>query len=141
MSKWEPLGELTAIDIPWGLCHQCPCPQSEPQLPPTPGDPSKLDESGPGSYEVITFALCPSYTRTGVHPPRVESLFPPVLWSSCIQALLAFKTNCSGGSSSQCQTSRLGSLMWDSELSLLWENFCNITILQFMGHAPEGYGI
>ena len=31
-----------------------------------------------------------------MHLLRVESLFPPVLWSSCTHALLAFNTRCFG---------------------------------------------
>ena len=38
----------------------------------------------------------PVYVRPCVHPPRVESLFPPVLRSSCTQAPLNFKAECSG---------------------------------------------
>ena len=33
-----------------------------------------------------------------------------------------------------CQTPRPGSLMWGSELSLLWDNLCTIIILQFVGY-------
>ena len=76
-------------------------------------------------------------TRPCVHPPRMESLFPSVLWTSCNQAPL-------GGSevsSSWCQTPRLGELTWGSELSLLWENFCDIIVLQFVDCPPGGYGI
>ena len=43
-----------------------------------------------------------------------------------------------GGPSSHCQTSRLGSLIWGSELSLLWENFCDIIVLWFVGCPPRG---
>ena len=46
-----------------------------------------------------------------------------------------------GDSSSHCQTSRLGSLIWGSELSLLWENFCGIIIFQFMNFPHSRYGI
>ena len=46
-----------------------------------------------------------------------------------------------GGCSSHCQTSRLGSLIWGSELSLLWENFCGIIIFQFMNFPHGRYGI
>ena len=35
-------------------------------------------------------------TRTHVCPPAVESLFPPVLWSSCTQAPLACKADALG---------------------------------------------
>ena len=50
---------------------------------------------------------------------RKGSLFPPVPWSSCAQALLAFNARCSGGSFSQCQIPTHESLMCGSELSLL----------------------
>ena len=74
------------------------------------------------------------------HSPRVESHFPSVLWIFCTQVPLVFKSKCSGVSSSQCQTLRLGSLTWVSELSLLWENLCNIIIFQFVGRPPAGMG-
>lgn len=38
-------------------------------------------------------------------------------------------------------TTTHGSLLLGLELSLLWENFHNIIVLQFVGHPPEGYGI
>ena len=76
-----------------------------------------------------------------VCPPRVESLFPPVLWKSCNQILLAFKVWFSRNSSSHCQTPRLGSLMWGSEPSLQWVGFCVISVLQFVCHPPSSYGI
>ena len=80
-------------------------------------------------------------TRICMHPARVESLLPPVLWRSCSQAPLPFKVKYSGGSSSPYQTPSLGSLMWDSQLSLLWKNFSDIIILQFVIRPPKGYGI
>ena len=91
--------------------------------------------SGLGSYEVTAFPLgwC-------MCPPRVEFLFPPVLWNSCDQTPLAFKGRFCGTSSSCCQTPGLGSLIWGSELSLLWENFCD-TSFQFVGHSLGRYGI
>ena len=46
---------------------------------------------------------------------------------------MAFKARFSRGFSSHCQTLRLGSLTWDSELSLLWESFYGIIIFQFVG--------
>ena len=76
-----------------------------------------------------------------VHPLRVEFLFPPVLWNSCNQSLLAIKARFYGGSSSCCQISRLGILTWCSELSILWENFCGIIIFLFVGHPLNVYGI
>ena len=46
-----------------------------------------------------------------------------------------------GGLSSPCWSPGLGILMWGSELSLLWENVCNIISLQSVGHPPGGRGI
>lgn len=57
---------------------------------------------------------------------------------------------CSGGSSPRCRTTHplppavggeLGSPMWGSELSLLWEKLCCIITFQFVGHLPSGYGV
>ena len=76
-----------------------------------------------------------------VCPPRVESLFPPVLSESCNQIPLAFKFWFSRNSSSRCQTPRLGSLTWGSEPSLQWVDFCGISVLQFVSHPPSSYGI
>ena len=81
------------------------------------------------------------HTLLCVCPPRVESLFPPVLLKSCNQIPLAFKVWFSGNSSFHCQTPRLGSLIWGSEPSLQWVDFCGISVLQFVSHPPSGYGI
>ena len=129
--KWRPPGGLTPMSTPQNCHCQCLCPCSEPQLPPaSTGDPPILSgKSGSVSYEVTAFI---PWVLVRVRPyvclPRVEFLFPPVLWNSCDQTLLAFKARFTGGSSSRCQTPRLGSLTWGSELSLLWENFCGIII-------------
>ena len=146
MPKWQPLGELTPISILWGLFHQCPSPpphHSEPQpTPDSPGDsPRFVGTPSPGSYGVTALCWVSVYMKPCVCRPRVESLLPPVVRSSCIQALLAFKAKCFGDSSSGCQTLRLGILTWGSGLSLLWENLCNIIIFQCVGHPPNGYGI
>ena len=66
------------------------------------------------------------HTLCCVCPPRVESLFPPVLLKSCNQILLAFKVWFSRNSSSHCRTPRLGSLMWGSEPSFHWVDFCGM---------------
>ena len=47
-------------------------------------------------------------------PPRVESLFPPVLWKCCNQIPPAFKVRFPGESQSLCGIPRLGSLKWGS---------------------------
>ena len=76
-----------------------------------------------------------------VCPLRVESLFLPVLSKSCSQIPVAFKVWFSRNSSSRCRTPRLGSLMWGSEPSLQWVDFCGISVLQSVSHPPSSYGI
>ena len=76
-----------------------------------------------------------------VCPPRVESMSPRVLLKSCNQIPLAFKVWFSRNSSSCCQTPSLERLMWGSEPSLQWVDFCGISVLQFVSHPPSSYGI
>ena len=78
------------------------------------------------------------HTLLCVCPPRVESLFPPVLSKSCNKIPLAFKIWFSGNSFSCCRTPRLGRLMWGSEPSLQWVDFCGIIVLQFVSHPSSG---
>ena len=79
--------------------------------------PRSADRSGPVSYEVTGSQWAQDFVCTFLE----WSLLPPILWNFCNQAMLAFNAKCSGGLSSWCQTPRLGSLMWGSEFSLLWE--------------------
>ena len=116
----------------------------EAQPPPaSAGDPPTLaGRSGSVSYGITA----PSpwvlmHTLLCVCPPRVKSLFPPVLSKSCSQILLGFKVWLSRNSSSHCQTPRFGSLMWGSEPSLQWVDFCGIIVLQFVSYPPSSYGI
>ena len=81
------------------------------------------------------------HTLLCVCPPRVESLFPPVLSKSCNQIPLAFKVWFSRNSSSRCRTPKFGSLTWVSEPSLQWVDFCGISVLQSVSHPPSSYGI
>ena len=81
------------------------------------------------------------HTLLCVCPPRVESLFPPVLSKSSNQIPLAFKVWFSTNSSSRCRTPRLRSLMWGSKPSLQWVDICGISVLQFVIHPPSSYGI
>ena len=76
-----------------------------------------------------------------VCPPRVESLFPPVLSKSCNQFPLGFEVWFSRNSSSCCWTPRLGSLTWGSEPSLQWVDIHGISVLQSVSHPPTSYGI
>ena len=88
-----------------------------------------------------SFPCVPMRTPLCVCPPRVESLFPPVLSKSCNQIPLALKVWFSGKSSSNCWAPRLGSLTWGSEPSFQWVDCCGIIVLQFVSHPPSGYRI
>ena len=81
------------------------------------------------------------HTLLCVCPPRVESLFPPVLPKSCPQIPLAFEVWFSRNSYFHCQIPRLGGLTCGSEPSLQWVDFCGISVLQFLSHPPSSYGI
>ena len=54
----------------------------------------------PDSYGAFALPWDPVHVKVCV---RMVSPFPPVPWSSCTQAPLAFNARCSGGSFSPCQ--------------------------------------
>ena len=101
-------------------------PHNEPQSPPVfLGDPPRTAvRSDPDCYGTSALPWDPVHMKAYVCLSRMGSLFPPVPWSSCTQAPLAFNARCSGGSFSQCQIPTRGSLMWGSELSLLQVSLC-----------------
>ena len=70
--------------------------------------------------------------KTCVYLPRVEPLFPLVLWHSCSQAQLAFNAKRSGGSSSARPPGRGVSHRANS---YSYENLYNIVIFRFMKFA------
>ena len=84
----------------------------------------------PGSYEVTAFAQGSSACEILLHPPKAESLFPPILGSSCNQAPLAFKAKYSGA------LTLLRSMMWGSE-----EDFCNIMFSILWVARSDGMGL
>ena len=126
------------------FCCQCPCPHSETQPPPPPLQ-ETLEHWQVGVVQSplghCSFSWVLMLTLLCVCPTRVESLFPPVLSKSCNQIPLAFKVCFSRNSSSLCQTPRFGSLMWGSEPSLQWVDFCGISVLQSVSHPPSSFGI
>ena len=73
----------------------------------------------PDSYGDFALPWDPVHMKVCVRLLRMGSPFPPVPWSSCTQAPLAFNARCSRGSFSQCQIPTREGLMWGSELSLL----------------------
>lgn len=112
-------------------CCQCLCPAGKLHLPPAfprnssrPADRSSLD-----SFQITASSLC--HGACGVlFLLRLESLFP-THWLS--------KSNFLGVLSSQCRSSRLGSLMYGLGLMLLG-NLCIYTSLLFVDHSGQGYG-
>ena len=122
-------------------CYQCPCPCDEPlPIHASAGDPPTLSGSfGSVSYKVTApFFWVLVWARFCLWLPRLESLFPPVLWKSYNQILLAFKVRFLGNCQSHFWIPQLGSLTWGSEPSQQWENFFDTLILQFVGHSPGG---
>ena len=57
----------------------------------------------PDSYGDLALPWDPVHVKVRVRLLRMGSPFPPVLWSSCTQAPLAFTARCSRGSFSQCR--------------------------------------
>ena len=125
-----------------GCYCQCPCPCGESLLTHTSSeDPTTLAGSfGSVSCGVTDpFPWILEHTRFCLCAPRLESLFPPVLWKFCNQIRLAF-TDCLGIPSNFCQIPSLRSLTWGLEPSQQLENFA-IIVLQIVHHTPGGYGI
>ena len=80
--------------------------------------PTPAGISGSVYYEVmLPYLSVLIHTRFCLCPPRVEPLFPLVLWRSCNWILLAFKVRSPGNFYSLCQILRLKTLIWGSESS------------------------
>ena len=108
-------------------CCQCLCPCDEPVLAHASAeDPLTLADSfGSVSCGVTVPFLC---ARFCLYPPRLESVFLPVLWRSYSQIPLGFKARFPGDSQSLYQIPRLGSLLWSSEHSQQWENLFGLLL-------------
>lgn len=96
--QWTFIGPLLWVSLPsqWATAN-----------PNLLGTPKPIVRSSPGYYGATALCWVPVNMRSCLHLLRVEFLFPPILWSSCTQALLAFKDKCSWSSSSWFQTLRL----------------------------------
>ena len=118
-------GRLVERDLQNGCC-QFLCPQGESKLPPAPlGGPLRSPSvSYPDPLQLLPLGWDSEHVRLYVRPLRVESPFPIAIMLSHKQVLLAFKAKFSGGSSFWFRTSRMGSLMWGSNPSLLGKNLC-----------------
>ena len=89
----------------------------------------------------LTLLCVPVCMRPCVFPPRVKFSFPPSPMELLNRSLVGLQSQMLGGFFLWCQIPGLRSLMWGLKLSLLWENFCNIIILQFVDCPTTGYGI
>ena len=122
------------------FCCQCPCPRGEPQplketfqhkqvgLVQSPIR-SLLFPLGPDAHTTL---CVPSKSGVSVSPSPVEVLQsnPTSLQSLILWEFLLLLPD-----------PQLGSLMWGSEPTLQWVDFCGIIVLQFVSHPPSGYGI
>ena len=118
-------------------CSQCPCTFGEPLLThPSIGDPPTL--AGRFWFSLLwghcSFPLGVGMCKTLLVPSKTGGLFPPVLWKSFHQILLAFKARFPGDSQTLCQSSRLGRLMWGSAPSQQWE------VQQWVLHSSTSFG-
>ena len=128
--------------IPKNFASNILPPQEAIVTPVFPGDPPKtVGKSDPDSCGVSALPWDLEHMKACVCLSSVESLFSPVQLSSCTQAPLALNTQCSRGSSSQCQIPRFGNMMWGSELLLPWVSLCDIVTFQSVGHPPGRMGL
>ena len=91
----------------------------------------------PDSYGDLALPWDPVHVKVRVHLLRMGSPFPPVPWSSCGQAPLAFNARCSRDSFCLCQIPTRESLMCGSELSLLYVSFCEPVRFQSVELPPR----
>ena len=117
--KWPPPEKGTLLNIPKSLASNVLPSQQATFTPVFPGGPPRTAvRFDPDSYGDFALHWDPVHVKVCVCLLRMGSPFPPVLWSSCAQAPLAFNARCSRGSSSQCQIPAREGLMWGSELPL-----------------------
>lgn len=119
--------------------HQCPCPQSEPQLLPiSSGDPPRTEgRAGPGSQEVLLLLLVPRFVCAFQEwsLSLTQSRGAPAFkhhWPSKPEAVGSPPPDARPPGWETCRS---------SEPSFLWENLCDIIVFQFVGYPPGGDGI
>ena len=147
MPKCWPLGELTPMKCPLvTLSPVLLSPEWATATLPPPQNTLQDQQVGlpQATMKSLLLPWLPVHTGPCMHPLRVESLFLS-LQSLCRSPMELLQSSPAGLQSQmvwglllQCQTPRLWSLMWGLELSLLWENFCDIIVLQFVGRTPGG---
>ena len=119
--KWPPPEKGLLLNIPKSFASNDLPLQQATFTPVSPGCPPRTAvRFDPDSYGDFALPWDPVHVNICVHLLRMGSPFPPVPWSSCAQAPLAFNARCSRVSFSLCrQIPALEGLMWGSERSLL----------------------
>ena len=119
--KWPPPEKGMLLNIPESFAFNVLPSQQAIFTPVFPGCPPRTAvRFDLGSYGDLALPWDLVHVKVCVRLLRMGSPFPPVLWSSCTQAPLAFSARCSRGSFSQCQIPACEGLMGGSELSLLY---------------------
>ena len=118
--KWPPPEKSMLLNIPQSFAFNVLLSQQSTFTSVFSGCPPRTAvRFDPESYGDLALPWDPVHVKVLVRLLRMGFPFPPVLWSSCTQAPLAFNARCSRGSFSQCQIPTCEGLMWGSELSLL----------------------
>ena len=95
--KWPPPEKGTLQNIPQSFASNVLFPQQPTFTPVFPGGPPRTAvRFDPDSYGDFVFPWDPVHVKVCVRLLRMASPFPPVPWSSCAQAPLAFNTRCPG---------------------------------------------
>ena len=84
----------------------------------------------------------PGIKPTSLKLPALSGRFftTSITWETQKQALLAFRAKCSGSSSSQSRTPRLGSAMWGLDPSFIGGHLCNFNYLLLVDSPAWWYG-
>ena len=93
--KMAASGERQLLNIPESFASNVLPPQQATVTPVFPGDPLRTAiRFDPDSYGDLALPWDPVHMKVHVRLLRMGSPFPPVLWSSCAQAPLAFNARC-----------------------------------------------
>ena len=96
--KWPPPEKGTLLNIPESFAFNVLPSQQATFTPVFPGCPPRtavrFDPDSYGDFAALPWD--PVHVKVCVRLLRMGSLFPPVPWSSCTQAPLAFNASCSG---------------------------------------------
>jgi len=124
--QWQPPGGLTPISSSQNYCCQWPSPCREPLLhAASTEDPLILE--GLASHEITAFYPGSWYAQDLVCDLQ--------MWNFWGQTPYPSKPDSLGDPPPIARPPGWGAWWWGSELSILWENFCGIIILQFVAHV------